>query len=415
MRVATLTSYTPGPNAIRLHSTQSRDVLIVAPKRSGKTFSLRWDILKQSWNNPYPDFCTLVTAPTYKHVWMLLERPLVRMYRAHGILAAHNRSEHLVELINGRSVVFRSLDNPDSVEGLDVWRAYTDEFTICTEEACDVVQARCLLTNGAYIRAGTPRGTTSWAYHKYFDADAEPFTGEVIRYQITDNPLITQAALDRIKAQVDPMTYRQDILAEWVNLTDERVYYAFDESANVRAHRYNPSEPVWVGLDYNIGIMAWIAAQRVGRSVHVFAEGYGARTTRDLALQLQQHFATNPPYVYDDASGGIRQQGDAWTQRQVLRQAFPGVRLLAPQVNPERTQRYANVNANYLNGLGQSHLFVDPCCKRLISENLNLVYKKSSDIPDDRNGRAGHITDGLGYMMWGLTGGRVSIAERAMA
>ena len=416
MRVAYLTDYQAGPNAAKLHKSKSRDILIVAPKRSGKTYSLLWDIIEKSWSNPFPDFLTLVTAPTYKHLWMLLERPLASMLKKYRLLEEHNKTDRLIVLRNGRGIVFRSLDNPDSVEGLNVYRAYTDEFTICSEQACDAVQARCLLTNGAYVRAGTPKGTSSWVYRRYYGPDAEPAPAtEFIRYSITDNPLITDESIDRIKSQLDPLLFRQDVLAEWVNLTEDRVYHAFTESANVKSYEPDWSQPIWIGLDYNLGINAWIAFQRIDRAYYVFAEGSGARTTRDLAAQLQANFGDRAVYIWDDASGGIRQQGDAWTQRQVIRQAYPSAKLMQPNVNPERTQRYANVNAHFCNGLGQSHLFIAPNCRRLITEILNLVYKTNSDVPDDQNGRSGHITDALGYALWGCTGGRVQAAPRVAA
>lgn len=401
--------YKPHANARKLHRSQAREVLIVAPIRSGKTYSLRYDIITTAWNNPNKKHTTLVTAPEYKQLEPLLEKPLAELLKEQRLLKWHNQSKHLIMLKNGRTITCRALENYEAIRGLDVFAAYVDEVTLARREAIDVVKGRLLTTNGQLKMAGTPKGTNNWVYDQYFGPDAiRPAHLEIIHYSIFDNPTITAEAVERIKADYDPLMVRQEIYAEWVNLWNRRVYYAFDEATNVKPFTFNHHEPVFIGLDYNIGINAWVAMQRDARRnwSFVFDEGTGARTTQELAAQIKSKFGTEV-YIIDDATGSNRQQGDGKTQRQILAQC--GLhKTTTNRSNPERVQRYANTNAHFENGVGNRHLFIDSKCKRLISELNNLVYYADSDVPDDRGGKMGHITDALGYVTYYLSGGRAA-------
>lgn len=403
---AVFADYTPGPDSLRMHRSQALETLVIAAIRSGKTHSLRQEIIKQAWNNPYEFFATFVGAPEYKQLGPLLEDPITERLDKLGLLRRHNHSEHETILRNGRRIYYRSLDNYDAIRGLDIWFAVIDEFPLCKKLGVDVVKGRLLTTNGRLVMVGTPKGTNNWVYEQYYGPNAAPPAHvKQLRYSIFNNPIITQAAVDRLRADYDPRMARQEIDGEWVNLTESAVYYAFDEKLNVAEHTLNASE-IFIGLDYNIGINAWIALQKDVRhdTLHVFAEGYGAKTTRDVAAQIRARFGERC-IILDDASGATRQQGDARTQREILVQC--GLqRISAYTSNPERVRRHAVVNAHCENGLGQRRLFVSPACKHLISEMSNLCYKpKGSDEPDDRDGKAGHITDALGYAVWFVSGG----------
>lgn len=410
--IGTLADYKPGKNALAMHRSDAREVLVVAPIRSGKTYSARRDIVKNAWNNPYPDYATLITAPEYKQLGPLLEDPITDLLDRMRLLDWHNFSDHESRLKNGRKLFYRSCDNYEAIRGLDVWLAYIDEMTLVKREAKEVIEGRLLLTNGQLKAFMTPKGTGNWVYEDYYGPDAKQHKlTQHLRYTIFDNPVITKEAVERLAASYDPLMYRQEILAEWVNLTADRVYYAFSEELNVKALPVVDYEPIYIGLDYNLGKNGWIALQRDLKRdrLIVFCEGYGAKTTRDAALQIKERFSNDLHrlYILDDASGNIRQQGDGKTQREILQQNGLG-RIASYRANPERPRRYAVVNAHFENGLGVRHLFVAPECKRLIHELNHLCYKPDSDIPDDRGGAMGHITDALGYAVWYVSGGQAA-------
>lgn len=414
---AQFSEYTPHEHAVPFHNSRALERLLIAPTRSGKTFSLIFDIIRAAWNNPFAGFATLVTAPEYKQLGPLLERPITQRLIGMGLMdpRGHSFTDHHSVLKRGQEILYRSLENYEAIEGLNCGPIYIDEAGLARVEAIDTVRQRALTLNSPITMATTPKGTGNWMYKQYFGPDAKPHANtQFFRYEIFDNPLITQEAVDRLKADLDPIRVRQEIYAEWVNLTEDRVYYAFDDEKNVR--EYDPiNDIVYVCLDYNIGINAWCAIQinmRTNTS-HVFAEGHGAKTTKAVGEQILAEFGPEV-MIIDDASGNIRQQGDMHTQRQILNQC--GLhRIAASTSNPLREKRYAVVNAHFENGLGNRHLFVSPRCKRLRNELNNLCYKPNSDKPDDENGKSGHITDALGYGVYYLSGGQAGWDRKLLA
>lgn len=423
MKRGILTQYKPTRNAASVHRSPAKETVTIAPIRSGKTRSLKFDVIRDCWNNE-TEFGGLVCAPTYRDLKVLNEQPIVEELDRCKLLDSHNWSDHESRLRNGKRIYYRSAEEPERLRGLNVFGAWFDEFTLCKEEAVNIARGRLLLTNGKLKLFGTPKGTASWAFREYFSPDSAYQLPQVIgpgcwdvgntrlvRYEIFDNPLITQAAIDEIAARYPPLLFRQEVLGEWVNLTEQRVYYAFDKT-NVRECAYLPRLPVYIGLDYNIGKNAWVAfQQKTDRTIQVFAEGFGAVTTQALAAELISKFGSGVTII-DDASGNIRQQGDGQTNRQLLQQA--GLHNIGGySSNPNRVNRYANTNAHFCNGLGNRRLFVDPSCKRLLHELDTLCYKPQSDEPDTQGGYMGHITDALGYGVWWISGGAAAWEVKA--
>lgn len=409
--------YTPTRNARFMHESPAKETLVIAPSRSGKTRSLIWDVVKETWNSS-DSFGTLVVAPTYRDLYVLVEKPTVDLLLSLGMLDknGHNWSLHETTLRNGSTIYWRSAEDPERLTGMNVGRAYGDEFCLWKPEALEEIRVRLLLSNGPLKLYSTPRGTSNWGFLEFFHPDSaiklplEHGAGSwdvgktrLVRYDIRDNPHITQEAIDELASRLDPLTFRQNVFAEWVNLTEDRVYYAFD-SANVRPCKMLQGYPVYVGVDYNIGINAYVVFQQPSsRELYVIAEGYGAKTTQDLAARLLADWG-NQITIIDDASGNTRQQGDGKTNRQLLQQA--GIHnITAYTKNPNRVNRYANTNAHFCNGLGNRRLFIDPACKRLIHELNSLCYKSGRDEPDTLGGVAGHISDALGYGVWWISGG----------
>lgn len=418
-------TYRPTHNAMHMHESPAKETLVMAPSRSGKTRSLIADVIKETWNAS-DGFGTLVVAPTYRDLYVLVEKATVDQLIRSGMMLpkGHNWSLHESTLRNGNTIYWRSAEDPERLTGMNVGRAYGDEFCLWKREALYEIRVRLLLSNGPLKLFSTPRGTSNWGFNEFFHPDSgirlpqvsgpgcwDVGNTRLVRYDIRDNPHITQEAIDELAARLDPLSFRQNVYAEWVNLTEDRVYYAFTE-ANVKPCGILKGYPVYVGVDYNIGVNAYVVFQQPSsRELFVIAEGYGAKTTQDLAARILADWG-NQVTIIDDASGNTRQQGDGKTNRQLLQQA--GLHnITAYTKNPNRVNRYANTNAHFCNGLGNRRLFVNPSCKRLIHELNTLCYKSQRDEPDTQGGVAGHISDALGYGVWWISGGAAAWEKAA--
>lgn len=410
-----LSRYRPHKNAERLHRSASLEIVSDSAARSGKTTALRVETIVNGWNNPTP-YADLICAPTWRMVRNIHERPIVNWFRSVGALADFNSEDHRLLLKNGNVILFRSLEDPEiAVSGLDIRNASIDEFTLCSENAVELVRARLILTNGRLILIGTPKGLNCWAYERYFSPDAKPPKNcERIRFSIHDNPAIDNAAIERMKADLSPQMVRQEIYGEWISLTQDRVYseYNREEHTCIGTPPYVRSQVI-IGIDYNVRIMAWVALVRDVNDgkLYVIDEGWGCHTVRDVGEALYRKFGGDV-LIVDDASGNSDNQQTGKTNRQILNQCGFW-NIVRASKNPLRTARYANVNAHFVNGLGQNHLMISSKCETVARELESLTYKEGTDRPDDRDGRAGHITDALGYAVWYASSGQVAWATAA--
>ena len=399
-------NYTPHTGQQRLHTATLDEVLVVSPIRSGKTYSLIRDIVRAAWNNT-TEFGVLCCAPTFLMLDELLERPIVDLISECGLMGAHNYTKHKTTLKNGNLIYYRSMDSFERIRGLNISQAYVDEVCLTSREALDVVKGRLLTTNGQLKMITTPRGTNNFIYEDYIENKTP--TVDHISFKLTDNPIITKTAIDRLRESYDPLLARQEIEGEWVNLYEDLVYHAFSND-NIKPTQHNPNLPVYIGLDFNINKNAWIALQRQpDNTIHGIAEGFGCKTTQDVALQMIAKYPEPQGIIVPDATGNNNLQGIAISQIQLLRQAGCQSVQSPRKSNPRRVERYALVNGALHNGLDQHRLILDPVtCKNTIKELQTISFKKGTTIPNDQNNKTGHRSDALGYIINYLDAGRIS-------
>jgi PBSX family phage terminase large subunit len=401
-------NYTPHKGQWQLHNSTSREIVVVSAIRAGKSFGVMHDAIKSAWNNP-TDFGTLICAPTYRLLSAVLEKPMISILSDLGLLKSNNFTDHEATLKNGKKIYFRSLEEPDNaLRGLNIWKAYIDEAAFASKYGIDLVKGRLVTTNGQLILITTPNGTGSWFYEDYISNPKE-FV-EYIKFSIYDNPIITEEAVERLKQSYDPLLYRQEILGEWVNLFKNQVYYSFSD-ANISDCPYDKNLPVYIGLDFNIDKNAWAAFQKYpNNTIQMIYEGYGAKTTADLAAQLISKFG-DQVIVIPDATGGNRVQGVAQTNFQLLRQSGLN-RIVENRTNPDRLKRYAIVNATLENAKGEHRLLIDKSCKESIRELRELTYKPGTDRPDSKGDTIAHRTDCIGYAINHLTYSQVGTVNQ---
>lgn len=392
--------YTPHKNQALLHRCKAKEILVISSIRAGKTYGIMYDAIKSAWNND-TGHGILVTAPSYRLLKAVLETPMVGLLKRYGLLSNYNGSDHEATLKNGNIIYFRSLEEPDTaVRGLNISKAYIDETSLCKKYAVDLVKGRLVTTNGTLVMITTPKGTDSWIYEDYIEnKEKHPDTAH-ITFNIFDNPIITEESVERYKESLDPLMFDQEILGLWVNLLTDRIYHCFSEE-NVKVIPRDPNLPIYIGVDFNLGVNAWTVFQkRADNTIVMLDEGHGTTTTGDLGRQILERYGSGA-IVIPDATGSNKLQGDASTHFQLLRQA--GVsNIVENRSNPKRTLRYANVNALLLNGKKQRRLFINPKCKKTLAEIRKLAYKKGST--DFKPAFDPHFTDSVGYAMFYLTG-----------
>ena len=395
-----ISTYLPHKGQLELHRATEKEILVVSSIRSGKSWAIIHQVIVDSWNNP-TDFGVLVCAPTYLLLDALLERPIIKMLTQMGLLENHAYHRRESTLKNGKTIYFRSLVEPDeAIRGLNVYKAYIDEASLVSKYAVDVVKGRLLTTNGQLIMICTPKGTSNWIYQDYIST-RKPNV-KYINFNLRDNPIISEEAITRLYESYDKLMAQQELEGKWVNLYQHRVYFGFEEG-NIGTYKYEDNKQVYIGLDFNLSKNAWCSIQRMpNNTFKVIHEEYGARTTADVAYQIQRKYGKEV-IIIPDASGGQRLAGTALTHFSLLRQAGLN-NIIERRKNPDINKRLAVCNANFTNALGQHRVFIDKSCTQTIRELNTLAYMKTTNKIDTLGEKVGHRTSALGYAIMYLSG-----------
>lgn len=156
-------------------------------------------------------------APSYrltKAGWRDLHRLATQIP---GVVA--NRSALSVELPGGGEVVARTAANPDDLrsEGLDF--VVLDEAAFMKPEAWQEALRPALADRkGRALFISTPAGMVNWLADLWREAEGNPEWG-LHHYSSYDNPYLDPAELDQLRNDLGDLLFRQEILAEFVELS----------------------------------------------------------------------------------------------------------------------------------------------------------------------------------------------------
>lgn len=150
---------------------------------------------------------------------------------AAGGIADFRASEMIANFPNAGQIIFRSLNDPDNARGWTLHGAAIDECADVKEEAYYEVVLPMLMTTGGFDwLLGTPKGR-NWFWRECIkareDEEARFWNAPTLGVEITDeglirkphpleNPLIPFREVVRMHSQMSEKTFRQEILAEFV-------------------------------------------------------------------------------------------------------------------------------------------------------------------------------------------------------
>ena len=302
-----------------------------------------------------------------------------------------------------------------------------EEMTECDNQApYDAMKARLnrvVEMNGkenCLIVATNPDSPGHWAY-KYFhlgDEENRPLTRHVYYSVTSDNPFLPASYTDQLLQDLDPLMARRMIGGEWIEISGEVVYYAYDQEHNRRKQEYKVDHrhPVRVCFDFNIAEgkpMSAAVAQYIDGTYHIFEEAVveGMRTADTMEeLAGKGIFDMGlPVIIHGDATGRHKDTRSLRSDYDIIRNFLSNYldhkgRMVnfdieVPRANPPIRKRHNLVNAACVNAAGQRSLFVYNGAK-VTDEGLRLTKLKSGGnyIEDDSKAYQ-HITTAIGYMI----------------
>ena len=332
-----------------------------------------------------------------------------------------NETNASIRFSNGSEIISRSWSDKRYHKGRSLKISFLvfEELTENNEEdkeAFMTLKARLRrlphIKENVLIAATNPAGPSHWAY-KYFFDESKP-TRFVFKSITTDNPFLDPIYIKQLKEDLDPVQALRYIYGEWVDLTKDRVYYAYDKEVNFKkSFDMDYSDELRLCHDFNIGHnkpMSAAAAVKIGNKYHIIKSFHveGARTSdimEEIASSgLLDKFRTIT--VYGDASGKNRDTRSIKSDYDIIKTFLANYRtkdgrslnfqMKVPLSNPPIRRRHNIVNAHFINENKEVRLFIYD--DWLHDGFMQTSFKKGSNIEDDSLPQQ-HVTTAIGYMI----------------
>ena len=345
--------------------------------------------------------------PTYDLVRLILAPRMEEKLIDWGVKYKYNKSENVIYTSSGQfgDFVFRTLDNPTRIVGYESFRSKIDELdTLPTDKAKEAwikIIARNRQNPTTYTKqTEKPMNTVSvfttpegfkfvherWKKNKFVGH-------EMVQASTTSNPYLPDDYIQTLRDSYPENLIEAYIDGEFVNLTSGTVYSQFDRVTHNTDVEWNGSEPIHIGMDFNVCNMSSVVSVIRDNKVYDVGEIIGGYDTPSMIDSIQSRYQRCQINIYPDASGKNRNaQSASESSIQLLQQARFNV--FAPSKNPFVKDRVLAMNQSFDKG----YHFVNVARCPVHSANLEQQTYNNAGEPDKSAGND-HTNDANGYLI----------------
>jgi len=343
--------------------------------------------------------------PTYPLIEDIAFQRFPELCERKGWAYKLNRQAGVLEFPGAGRILFRNMEQPHRIVGYEVAHSLVDEIDIMpTEKARDAwnkIIARNRQKCGMESTVGvatTPEGF-KFVYERWQKSPAPGY--ELIRAKTEENAAnLPDGYIDSLRASYPAALLAAYLEGEFVNLTSGSVYPEFDRAANASRETIQPSEPLHIGQDFNVGQMASVVFVLRDGLPHAVDELTGILDTPALIATIKQRYVGHAIHIYPDASGNNRRSANASeSDIALLRQARFNV-LVNPS-NPAVKDRVNAMNlviCRQVEGVEERRLKINlDRCPSFVEALEKQAYDKNGE-PDKTSG-FDHLNDAAGYFV----------------
>lgn len=199
-------------------------------------------------------------SPTYKdleEVWREIK------HRLQPITKRKNEQLKQLELTTGGIIDMWSLDDPDSGRGRRYNRAIVDEFEKAKHGEyawSKTIRATLADFKGDAWFLSTPKGVNTYFY-ELFTNEEKYDDWKSWQMPTHTNPFIDNSEIDAAESQLDPLTFRQEFLAEFISNADRPFMYCFESKHISEDAVYRDGFQVYLSFDFNVNPMTCSISQ----------------------------------------------------------------------------------------------------------------------------------------------------------
>lgn len=375
---------------------------LVAGFGSGKSHAAIWRALRLK--RAYPAQNIAYYLPTYDLVARMALPRFDETLTSIGARFKINKNDSVIEIENCGSIILRTMDNPARIVAYEVADSLLDELdTLPTEKAREVwnkaiARNRQKKPDGALNTvavATTPEGFR-FVYERWKRNPAPGY--RLIKATTMSNAANLPAGyIDSLRSSYPSNLLQAYLDGEFVNLTSGSVYAEFDRTLNASTETIQPSEPLHIGMDFNVGQMAAVVFVLRDGEPHAVDELTGILDTPAMIAAIKSRYIGHAVFVYPDASGNSRKSNNASESDIALLRAARFTVLVAPS-NPAVKDRVLAMNQMIHNdGVRRIKINVDRC-PSLVEGLEKQAYDKNGE-PDKTSG-LDHVNDACGYFVF---------------
>jgi len=315
---------------------------------SGKTHAAIWRSLKLK--REYPKQNVAYYLPTYDLVTRMAFPRFSEILTSIGARFRINRNDSVIDIENCGQIILRTMDNPARIVAYEVADSILDELdTLPIEKARDVwnkaiARNRQKKPDGSKNTVGvatTPEGFR-FVYERW-QKDPAPGYRLIKAATMSNAANLPEGYIDSLRASYPPNLLLAYLDGEFVNLTSGSVYAEFDRHQNGSNETIQVSEPLHIGMDFNVGKMAAVTHVLRDGEPHAVDELTLILDTPAMIASIKSRYEGHAIFVYPDASGNSRKSNNASESDIALLRAARFTVLVAPS-NPAVKDRVLAMN-----------------------------------------------------------------------
>lgn len=406
----------PHPEQARLWRSTERNVIVCAGRGSGKTELARRRIVRAlREQKPWPDPRYFYGMPTYNQCRRVAREHILSLIPRAWLTQLPGTSQMEFKTVFGSWLFLVGLDNPARVEGDQYDGGVLDE---CSDQRPNVynLTLRPALTHreGWLWRIGVPkrRGPGAAEFRRAFEKAGDA------AFHWPSWDILSAEEIAKLREEFDDKDFNEQIGGAWED-AGGAAYYSFSKVENVSDEAvYDPREPIYVGMDFNVNPMAWVIGHKVripastskgqaGWELRIFDELWIRNTNTQRSLdELWRRYSTHSAgWVFTgDASSNNRHTAASQTDyAQLSHDRRFAARIRWEKKNPSVRDRVAAVNTVCKNKAGERRLIINPKCVHLIEDMTSRSlddYGNPVPATPAQAFDSGHATDALGYLVW---------------
>jgi len=375
---------------------------MVAGFGAGKSHAAIWRALRLKFG--YPEQSVAYYLPTYDLVARMAMPRFEEVLTEIGIPFKINKNDSLIDIEDNGAIILRTMDNPARIVAYEVADSICDELdTLPTEKARDVwnkviARNRQKKPDGSLNTVGV--ATTPEGFRFVFERwKKNPANGyRLIRATTMSNAANLPAGyIDSLRSSYPTNLLQAYLDGEFVNLTSGSIYKEFDRALNGCDTVMMSSEPLHIGMDFNVNQMAAAVFVIRNGEPHAVDELTGLLDTPAMIAAIKSRYEGHAIFVYPDASGGGRKSNNA-SESDISLLRAARFTVLAPAANPPVKNRILAMNQMiHCDGVRKLKVNVDRC-PSLVEGLEKQAYDKNGE-PDKTSG-LDHVNDACGYFIF---------------